>query len=107
MSQCTIRVSPPSGELVMSCGSYLMDTQCNDEPVSAGSDLDWSVLDAIEAAGPAGADMESLASRTRYDNALLNKLLRNLRNAGLARSTAEMRYRVTSLGETARRLAAF
>lgn len=91
----------------MPSDSYLTDLQCQEESANYSTDVGWAVLDAIEAAGPAGADVESLALQTRYDDTFLAQALRNLRNSGMAWTTAEMRYRVTSLGETARSLAAY
>ena len=89
----------------MSYSSCLMDMQGCDEPAGRATHAAWSVFDAIEAAGPAGADIANLASSTRYDDAFLELVLRNLRNSGMASSTAQMRYRVTPLGAIARSLA--
>ena len=91
----------------MSYSSCLMDMQGSDEPANRARQAVWCVFDAIEAAGPAGADVTSLAASTRYDGALLELVLRDLKNFGMASSTAQMRYRVTSIGATARSLAAY
>ena len=90
----------------MSYRSCLMDLQGDDEPAGRATYAAWSVFDAIEAAGSAGADIASLASSTHYDTVVLERVLRNLRDSGMASSTAQMRYRVTPFGATARSLAA-
>ena len=91
----------------MASGSFLMDMQCGDVPATYSTDIACSVLDAIDAAGEAGADMGSLAFRTHYDASLLSRALRDLQNAGMAWSSAEGRYRVTGRGETMRRIARY
>jgi hypothetical protein len=89
----------------MSSSSYLTDLQCMDVRASGSSEATWAILDAIEAAGPLGADIEGLASKTHYEGRFLSQVLRNLRETGMASSTADMRYRVTALGKTARSVA--
>ncbi len=64
-----------------------------------------AVLDAIEAAGPGGADMETLVGQTSYDNCVLNEVLGDLLTAGLTSTTDDRRHRVTPLGHSVRSLA--
>ena len=89
----------------MPSGCYLMDLQCTDIPACVAADTASTILDAIAAAGPTGADIETLVGKTHYTDTFLRLVLRDLRATGMTWATADLRYRVTPLGETARRLA--
>jgi hypothetical protein len=84
--------------------SCLMDMESPDLPNYPGS-VACSVLDAIEAAGPGGADVDTLVGHTSCGDIVLGQVLRDLRNHGLAWTTADLRYRLTNLGTIVRSLA--
>ena len=63
------------------------------------------VLDAVDAAGIAGADLATLVRATHLAETLLRDVLHDLHKAGLARRLPDGRYRITPLGEQVRLLA--
>ena len=83
-------------------GSYLLTGQ--NQPANAPNPEDAAgpVLDAIEAAGPDGADLGALAKRTGYDGNFLQAALLSLEKNGLAQKNQVDRYELTDFGAKAR-----
>jgi predicted transcriptional regulator len=83
----------------MSFYGAVMDVRVATELPRYSADVACAVLIAIDAAGFDGADPDSLARESHFAEALLQDVLRDLRDAGLTRRSADGRYRVTPLGE--------
>ncbi len=87
-------------------GSYLMTGQAQSATPPNPSDGAAPVLDAIDAAGPDGADVEELIKRTGYDAHFLEIVLRDLGKNGMTSMTGQNRYHLTDFGAKARYIVA-
>ena len=87
-------------------GSYLVGGQVQTVKPANPSDGAGPVLDAIDGAGPDGAEIGELARVTDYDDTFLYQVLRELQGNGMATKTANGRYQLTELGVKARYLVA-
>jgi hypothetical protein len=90
----------------MAVGSYLITGQTGPRTQPNPSDGAGPVLDAIDSAGPEGADFSFLLSSTGFDQGFLGSVLRVLQVNGMTTTTADQRYHLTDLGGKARYLVA-